>query len=229
MILADLPWPQVAKRVGSGTVLVVPIGATEQHGPHLSLSTDTDIAVALCQQLAERRGDVLVAPALPYGSSGEHAGFAGTISIGQDALEAVIVELGRSVCETFDRLLLVCGHGGNVDPLTRAVARLRQESRDVLLFLPRWHGEPHAGRTETAMMLALRPEAVDMAFAAAGDLRPIGELLPLLRAGGVRSVSESGVLGDPRGATADEGRQLLDSLAAQLALEVAQWLNPASS
>ena len=94
--LSDLSWPQVRERAAAGAVLVIPLGATEQHGPHLPLSTDTDIAVALCRGLAAARPSVLVAPPLPYGASGEHAGFAGTLSIGQDAAETVVVELGRS-------------------------------------------------------------------------------------------------------------------------------------
>jgi creatinine amidohydrolase len=90
--LDQLTWPDVA-RYPADTVLAVPLGSTEQHGPHLPLSTDTDVAVALCRRLAAARPDVLVAPSLPYGSSGEHAGFAGTLSIGQAALEHVLVEL----------------------------------------------------------------------------------------------------------------------------------------
>jgi len=67
----------------------------------------------VCERLASMRADVLVAPPLAYGSSGEHAGFPGTLSIGQDALELLVVELGRSASETFDHLLLVSAHGGN--------------------------------------------------------------------------------------------------------------------
>ena len=77
-------------------VAIVPLGATEQHGPHLPLGTDTTIACALAFGLAAARDDVVVAPALPYGSSGEHAGFPGTLSIGQDALRVVVLELARS-------------------------------------------------------------------------------------------------------------------------------------
>lgn len=155
-MLSDLTWPQVDDRA-AGVVLAVPVGSTEQHGPHLPLSTDTDIAVALCARLAATRPDVLVAPALPYGSSGEHAGFAGTLSIGQAALELVIVELCRSATDTFDRVLLVNGHGGNREPLRRAEALLRAESRDVRVYMPRYQGDPHAGRAETSIQLALRP------------------------------------------------------------------------
>ena len=79
MWLADLAWPDVAERAAAGAVLAVPLGSTEQHGPHLPLSTDTDIAVALCGRLASARSDVLIAPAVAYGSSGEHDGFAGTL------------------------------------------------------------------------------------------------------------------------------------------------------
>src|SRR5262245_49371789 len=113
MWLADLAWPDVAERAAAGAVLAVPLGSTEQHGPHLPLSTDTDIAVALCQRLASARPDVLIAPALAYGSSGEHDGFAGTLSIGQPAVERLVLELGRSATKTFRHVLFVSAHGGN--------------------------------------------------------------------------------------------------------------------
>jgi creatinine amidohydrolase len=221
--LADLSWPEIGQRAALGALLAVPVGSTEQHGPHLPLSTDTDIAVALCDRLAAAHDDVLVAPAVAYGSAGEHAGFPGTLSIGQAALELLIVELVRSATDTFARVLLVSAHGGNADPVTRAVRLLRAESRDVQLFQPTWDGHPHAGRPETSMVLALTPGRVRMDRAVVGDTRPLAELLPRLRSEGVRAVHESGVLGDPLGADADEGTALLEHLAGQLIGEVAGW------
>jgi mycofactocin system creatininase family protein len=221
--LADLSFPEIGERASRGAMLAVPLGSTEQHGPHLPVSTDTDIAQALCELLAQARDDVLVAPPVPYGSSGEHAGFAGTISIGQAALELLVVELGRSITGTFSHVVFVSAHGGNAEAVTRAVSLLRSESRDVLLFMPRWKGEPHAGHPETSMLLTLSPELVRMDRAVAGDLRPITETLPLLRTGGVRAVSENGVLGDPRSATASAGQELLTALSAQLIAEVESW------
>jgi creatinine amidohydrolase len=221
--LADLAWPRVRELADAGAVLAVPVGSTEQHGPHLPLSTDTDVAVALCRRLAAARQHVLVAPEVAYGSSGEHTGFAGTLSIGQDVVESLLVELVRSATETFRQVVLVSAHGGNAEPVARAARRLRAESRDVLLFTPNVRGDAHAGRSETAIELAIRPSTVHMARARPGDPRPIEELLPLLRAGGVRTVCASGVLGDPTGATADEGRVLLDSLALELIRRLDAW------
>ena len=216
--LADLVWPQ-AERVRAG-VLVVPIGATEQHGPHLPLSTDTDIAVALAERLADALGaGAVVAPALAYGSSGEHAGFAGTVSIGREAVEHVLVELGRSASETFARVVLVSAHGGNAEPVVRAVERLRAEGRDAIALSPGFGGDAHAGRTETSVMLALCPERVRPA-AEAGATAPLADLWPALRERGVRAVSANGVLGDPAGASADEGRRLLETATAELAAAV---------
>ncbi|MFC6012126.1 mycofactocin biosynthesis peptidyl-dipeptidase MftE [Nocardia lasii] len=223
MFVAHLTSPQVHARAVADVILVVPLGSTEQHGPHLPLSTDTDIAVAVCARVAAQRADVLVAPALAYGASGEHAGFAGTLSIGQAALELLVVELCRSATETFARIVLVNGHGGNVEALRRAVALLRSESRDVRLYSPRYGGDPHAGRTETAIQLALRPEAVRVDLAAPGDRRPLAELLPLLRAGGVRAVSPNGVLGDPTGADAAEGAALLRRATDDLLEDLRRW------
>ena len=148
--LAALTSPEAAHLAAGGALLAVPVASTEQHGPHLPLSTDTDLAVALCARLAAARPDVVVAPPLAYGSSGEHEGFAGTISIGQEAVELVLVELCRSATLTFRRVLLVSTHGGNAEAVRRAEQRLRGESRDVYAWLPRWHGDAHAGRTETS-------------------------------------------------------------------------------
>lgn len=222
--LADLASPDVQQRAADGALLAVPLGSTEQHGPHLPLSTDTEIATALCAHLVEARTDVLVAPPVPYGSSGEHAGFAGTLSIGQDVTEALVLELGRSACDTFAHVLFVSAHGGNAEPVSRAVTRLRAESRDVAVFLPKWDGDPHAGRAETSLLLALRPHAVRPERMVAGDTRPMSELLPLLRSGGLRAVNENGILGDPTGAYADEGEALLAKLAAELVSAVDEWL-----
>jgi mycofactocin system creatininase family protein len=210
--LADLTW----RDVPDGALLAVPLGATEQHGPHLPLSTDTDVAVALAERLAAARDDVVVAPALPYGSSGEHAGFAGTLSIGQEATELLVTELVRSA-DAFVGAVLVCGHGGNHEPVTRAVATLTAEGRRVLAWWPRVEGgDLHAGRTETALMLSLRADAVGAPEA--GTTAPVSEL----RARGVRAVSPNGVLGDPAGATAAEGAGLLEALAADLVAAVAR-------
>ena len=135
-LLADLTWPEADRLAAEGALLAVPVGSTEQHGPHLPLSTDTDIAAALAVRLAALRPGVVVAPPVSYGSSGEHAGFAGTLSIGHAALELVLTELGRSAAETFGHLVFVCAHGGNAVPARQAVARLRAESRAVLLWMP---------------------------------------------------------------------------------------------
>lgn len=222
--LVDLTWPEVRECVDAGAVLAVPLGSTEQHGPHLPLGTDSEIAVALCERLAAARPDVLVAPAVFYGASGEHAGFAGTLSIGTAALELLVVELGRSAFETFGRVLFVSAHGGNTEAVRRAVELLRSESHDARLHLPRWDGDAHAGRTETSMLLDLRPGAVRMDRCVPGDTRPLAELMPLLRAGGLRAVTPSGILGDPTGASAGEGELILAGLAAALLDDVASWV-----
>jgi mycofactocin precursor peptide peptidase len=216
--LGELAWPQVAART-----LAIPVGACEQHGPHLPMDTDTRIAVAVAERLAEAREDVLVAPAVAYGASGEHQAFPGTVSAGHQGLHALLVELIRSATLTFARIVIVNAHGGNVETLARTVAPQRGEGRDIRV----WHvelGDPeHAGRAETSAMLALAPHLVDAGLAAAGITAPVGELLPRLRAEGVRAVSANGVLGDPAGASAEEGDALLARAAERLVAMVDAW------
>jgi creatinine amidohydrolase len=204
----------------------VPLGSTEQHGPHLPLSTDTCIAVELCRRLALGRDDVLVAPAVPYGSSGEHASFAGTLSIGQQALYLLVVELVRSA-DSFAAVILVSAHGGNAEPLARAVRDLQAEGRRVASWSPRVDDprDLHAGHAETSAMLAIRPGRVQRDRARAGTFRPLAEMLPAMRAGGVAAVSANGVLGDPLGASAEAGEAVLRSWTSDLAHAVARWVS----
>ena len=127
--LDAMTWPEAGRAHAAGAVLLLPVGSTEQHGPHLPLTTDTDIAMAIAMGAAERRDQLVVAPALAYGSAGEHQGFAGTLSIGGDATETVLVELGRSAAHDYAHLVLVSTHGGNAEPVAAAVARLAEEGR----------------------------------------------------------------------------------------------------
>lgn len=205
--------------VGPIPLLIVPLGATEQHGPHLPLDTDTRIATAWATAVAREIPSARVAPALSYGSSGEHQSFEGTLSIGQQALQLVVVELVRSAMQSAKRVLLLSGHAGNAAPLRTATAQLRREGHDVHSLIPMLDGsDAHAGRTETSLMLAIDPETVHMDRAVAGNTAALDTVIDTLRRGGVAAVSGNGVLGDPTAATPEEGRQLLAQLVA-LALD----------
>lgn len=192
------------------TTLIVPLGATEQHGPHLPLDTDTAIATAWANRVAARLGDSVVAPALPYGSSGEHQSFAGTLSIGREALRTVIIELTRSAAIHHQRVVFVSGHAGNAEPLREAVSQLIDEGHHVSLLLPLIEGaDAHAGRTETSIMLAIEPDHVRTDHLEVGCMSPLSSIIDQLRLGGVAAVAPNGVLGDPTLATVAEGVELL--------------------
>ena len=224
MDLAGATWQQVDATARRG-LLAVPLGSTEQHGPHLPLDTDTRIADALARGLAGARPDVVVAPALSYGASGEHAGFPGTLLIGHGVLADVMSEIVRSARTAFRGVVLVCAHGGNEEALAAVQRRGAEEGDDVLAWTARTPGgDAHAGRTETSLMLALDPAAVRLELAEAGCTEPLEALLPRLRIGGVRPVSSNGVLGDPAGASAGEGRSILAALERALAAAVSsRW------
>lgn len=206
-------------------VVLVPLGSVEQHGPHLPLSTDSHIAREVChrvaEQLVEQGVSATVAPCLEYGSSGEHEGFAGTISIGGDALRHVLVELVRSARRWADRIVLVSGHGGNVGALVEAVRLLRFEAPTVAwTTCAEQDFDAHAGHAETSMMLAIEPESVQLERAAVGNTTPAAELWPRMKSSGIEAVSPNGVLGDPRNATAMDGERMLGALAARIADQI---------
>lgn len=222
MRLGEHTWTEVSGP--APRTVLIPVGALEQHGPHLPLDTDARIAAAVARSAAADDPAVLLAPPLPYGASGEHEGFAGTLSIGHAALRAVLVELGRSAAHWASRLVFVNGHGGNLPTVPDAVAQLRDEGRDVAWFgctVPR--GDAHAGRTETAILLALDPSTVRPGPWEAGNTAPLAELLPTLVRGGLAAASPNGILGDPGGATAEEGAVLLAGMVADLRYRLSRW------
>ena len=218
--LAGAVWPELPE----APLVVVPLGSLEQHGHHLPLGTDTSVACEVAQAAVTSLDSVLLAPALAYGASGEHEGFPGTISLGTQALTGLLVEYGRSACLWAGRVLIVNGHGGNLDALRAAVPLRRAEGRDVAWFpcgVP--GGDAHAGRTETSLMLHVEPEGVLGDRTVPGESAPLGALLPRLRAEGVRAVSPTGVLGDPAGASAEEGSALLAGIVERLVAAAQAW------
>lgn len=201
-------------------IVAMPVGSCEQHGPHLPLGTDSIIAETLAGRLAERVSGIAVGPTLAVTASGEHAGFVGTLSIGVEVTAEVLVELARSA-DWADGLVLVNGHGGNVQAVERAVATIRREGRRVHPWWPVVaDGDTHAGHTETSLLLAIAPDLVDVGAIEVGELRPLTEIASALRTGGVRAVSRNGVLGDPRAATLEDGTHLLDMLTDDLVASV---------
>jgi creatinine amidohydrolase len=217
--LAGATWPETQ----GARLVLVPIGSIEQHGPHLPLDTDSAIADAVARGVAEVLPDAWVAPPVVYGASGEHQGFPGTVSIGTYVLHQVVVELVRSLRSWADRVVLVNGHGGNLAALRTSVDLLTREGHDVT-WVPCATARQidlHAGRTETSLMLHLRPEHVRLDRIEVGNTAPWAEVAPTMFLHGVLAVSPNGVLGDPRGATAAEGAELLASMVGGIVRQLA--------
>jgi creatinine amidohydrolase len=225
----------VAERLSESSTIVVPVGAIEQHGPHLPLNTDLVVAEAVARAAVDRVGDELdvwLLPALAYTKSNEHAWAAGSIWLSPATLLAVLDDLGRSLALTpARRLVFLNGHGGNSALL--AVANRELRLHHGLLTFTTHPGVPpdqgglsaehesgmgvHAGHDETSLMLHLAPELVDMAAAR----RSVPEHLAAnrhVRFGGPvafgwlsNDFADSGVIGDPTAATADHGKVLFEA------------------
>ncbi len=195
--------------------LLIPLGSTEQHGPHLPLDTDTRIAEAVAARVAESIADAVIGPTISIGASGEHHGFAGTLSVGTKVLATMLVEMARTAGPEFTRIAVVNAHGGNADAVAKARDACRSEGRELVSWTVNVPGaDPHAGHSETSLMLAIAPDLVRLDRAEPGVLSPLSEIMGILIDEGLIGVSDNGVLGDPTTATAEDGREILDRLVA---------------
>jgi creatinine amidohydrolase len=236
--LADMTWPEVATAVAAGmTTVILPLGATEQHGPHLPLGVDTFRAAALAERVAACLPQALLAPVLPIGCSDEHSGFPGLLSLNPETLAALILDCAhRMVAWGVRRLVLISAHGGNDTALAYAAERLRKELPDLAVWLPddllsaneaslavarQDDISPaalglHAGESETSEMLCLRPDLVQPEPWAPGYTGDMAAIIPRLRELGLQPVTPNGILGDPTRANAERGARYLDARAAAI-------------
>jgi creatinine amidohydrolase/Fe(II)-dependent formamide hydrolase-like protein len=220
-------WPEVKSQIDSGRdTVVMALGATEQHGPHMPLATDALIGDHLARIVAERL-DAFLAPTLRVGCSAHHVGFAGTLSLNEETYHSVIAELVRSLLDGgFRRIVLLPTHGGNFGPLAAALGKLEDSERARVVALtdlgvlfeiahigerefgvPLGEGGLHAGEWETSMMLAIHPELVDMKQSHPGFTGNMEEAVGGMFAGGVAAISANGTIGDPARSTSEHGQR----------------------
>ncbi len=227
--------PALAGLAGERCVAVLPMGATEQHGPHLPLGTDTMIAEGLVARAlgrVEAGGDVVELPSLAIGESSEHTSFAGTLSHEAETLLAMLAEIGAGLAGAgILKLVIVNAHGGQPQIVDLAAQRMR--TRHAMLVVRASYmtwplpchldgldpGGHHVGLFETAMMLVLKPRLVAMAKAGAFESAAAGLAARHRRFGGAgrlgfawqaEDLNPSGAVGRADEATAELGRELLD-------------------
>lgn len=238
--LSEMHWPQIEAALRQGTRTVVAgAGSMEQHGPHLPFQTDTLLGTALAEAVAARLDDVIVGPTIPFGVSEHHMAFPGTITLDKETFKEVVRQYVASLARHgFETVIIVPSHGGNFGPL----GELLQETggriggarflpfTDLMAFIqpmfavaaqdqitPQVAGA-HAGETETSMVLAQRPELVDMNQAEAGYVGDFDEAASrLIFERGMTALTANGILGDARPATAERGERYLDTMADMLA------------
>lgn len=230
MDLSDATWTDV--RDCEAELAVVPVGSTEQHGPHAPLGTDVVTAEAVADAGCERVDrEVVRAPAIPVGVAEEHRQFPGTMWVSPDTFRSYVRESVESLFyHGFERVVLVNGHGGNVDALREVGARLTRDGDEGTYAVPfTWfeavgdHSSDmgHGGPLETALLREVAPELVredrvDEASADAAD--GWGEWVSYANlAYDSAEFSDNGVVGDPREGSAERGEELLELAAAALA------------
>jgi creatinine amidohydrolase/Fe(II)-dependent formamide hydrolase-like protein len=233
----ELTWRQARTRIKKMDVALLPVGAIEQHGPHLPLDTDAFDADYLARRVAEACSDPkpLVLPPISYGVSYHHADFTGTVSISNDTLAKMIYEIGMSVSRNgIRKLVMINGHGGNSPALNYAAQMINRDARifvcvdtgetsdvdiDKIVETP---NDVHAGEIETSTGLAVRPQLVQMDQAKKQIPKFSSRYLDFSSKRGVlwyaytRKISPSGVMGDPTKASAAKGERIWEMMIAHL-------------
>jgi creatinine amidohydrolase len=219
---------EVGEAAAAGALAVLPVGATEQHGPHLAAGTDTLLADHVAAAAAESTGDVVL-PALPYGCSLGHTDrWPGTLSLHPATMTAVVVEVGRwAYASGFRKLVMVNGHATNGPPCQSAILQLRHELPDLRpRFVSIFDLTPeiaarytedapdfHANEAETSMLLHLAASHVRPDRLVDEPDRTVGRVLTYP----MPAVTRSGVVGTPSAASAERGAKLVSQLVAALA------------
>ena len=255
--LRDLSWDEVKKLDRANTIVLVPIGSTEQHGYHMPLGTDFIIAETVVRRVIEAIGDdipLLAAPTIPIGQSPEHMEYCGTISLKPATLLALVEDIAGSLAHHgFKKVVFINGHGGNTDILNAFSYDFRYRYNAYMYIIDtcsyilgdfekpvkqesRKDTDFHAGEIETSALMAITPELVKMdkaqpaipvRYANADKMKFPG---PVKMGWSSLDVSDSGVSGEPQYASIEKGKVLLDYVVEQAVLgikEVYKWDGPA--
>jgi len=195
--LSNMTWAEAEKKFRETRLAIVPVGATEQHGPHLGLGADWIQAWEIARRVGERTGK-LVLPIMPYGVSGHHSEFPGTISLEPATLTQVVSEILASLNRYgITRVVFMNGHGGNLNTIIDAAKKARERHGMLCAIVQWWDilksrsifghpAEEHAGYAETSLMLASRPQAVKMERAVLTPTRQVDDEIQLVSAGSAR-------------------------------------------
>lgn len=226
-----LTWKEIEERLKEVDTAILPCGAIEQHGPHLPVDVDYYDAVYMAHKVAELCPEPkpFVIPPIPYGVSFHHSSFKGTLSVSNNALSALIYDIGMSLAHNgIKKLIILNGHGDNKPTLTYAAQMITRDAKifvcvdtgetsDVDLYdLIDTPNDIHAGEIETSTTLALRPELVNMDLAVDETLDLNNEYLDFTSDRGVswyvhtQRISESGVMGNAKKATEEKGKKMWD-------------------
>lgn len=237
---------ELNERAARGAVVLLPVASTEQHGPHLATGVDTFLCGEVCRLAAEKLSALdepaVVAPTLWMGLAQHHMAFGGSFTLSLQTYQALLVDLGRSIKRAgFRRLVVVNGHGGNMTALNAMSAELTASlaidlaittyfqlaEPEIAAVLEDQKGVMHAGEAETSMMLALHPELVDRSRLAEAKGGPAVERAGMVLQGAFHrwrsfdEITESGVIGDARRASAEKGERILNAVADALAARIA--------
>jgi creatinine amidohydrolase len=250
MLLKDLTWPEV-KTLDFGRLIVIfPTGSFEQHGPHLPLTTDTDIVTAIAHAIERKLTDrVLLLPTLWPGLSTHHMHFPGTLDVPQAAYMSLVTELGKSISSMgAKKVFILNGHGGNDTPLRAVLRELKTAVPQTrFVFASYWTlaaktlrevreselgGVGHACEMETSLMLLLHPDRVKFDRAVrdgpphTDDYRKADMQYgrPVFFVNEFHEVTKSGVMGHPDLASAEKGKRFLDGIVEEVSAFVEHYL-----
>jgi creatinine amidohydrolase len=238
-LYADMSWPEVKDAVKEERVPLIPVGSTEQHGPHLPLKTDAFLAYKVCEAAASKIPDeALVMPPISYGYNEHHLDFPATIHIDYETLIKFVIDIGKSLAHHgFKRIIIVNGHGSNTALMEIAARRITLETQAICASLTYISLAPevfkllkgeagHACDLETSLMLYLAPENVDMSKAVRDwsfeksnfikwGVEPGGTSFGI-SGGSVQfmdwwsRMSKTGILGDPTKADKERGKKMFE-------------------
>ncbi|MFB6149721.1 MAG: creatininase family protein [Halobacteriales archaeon] len=242
MYLGDIPWPELGDYVASEQVAMVPLGSTEQHGPHLPLATDHLIAEGLARAAADRSG-YLCTPTVNVGVSPHHKQFHGTMWVDPPVFRDYVESLTRNLTyHGIERIVYVNAHGGNVRHLREVGRKLRAED---VCFACEWMWDesipdlvdelfeqngPHGGPKETAMIMHLAGDLVAEDRLADARDHGVYDVEQLEGVHGSRVTydavdsSENGAFGDQTDATAEKGEQLFEAAVEEL-IGLLDWVD----